>query len=186
MILSIETQLGYFFSTIIAGVLVGVMFDIYRIIRGISPPNKIMAAFSDILFWILQSIVVFVFLMATNNGELRYYTFVGIIVGLLFYFKFISKIFKIILIRILLIISNVFSIIKNVLLIPFKLLGHAFSFLWVNIKVASGDIHKRRIENKAHIDTTEKDMQKKEKSALKKNKKERRFLNKNRQEKIKK
>lgn len=166
MILDIWTQLEYFFSTFASGLIVGIMFDIYRTIRGINAPNKVIAGISDILFWILQALIVFIFLIVTNNGELRYYTFVGILLGLTFYFKFMSKLIKIILIRIVMFISKIFSIIKNIILIPFKLVIYLFGYLCINIKNLIHSIHK---SNKSHKGKEKQEL-KKEKPSFKENK----------------
>ncbi|WP_446715271.1 spore cortex biosynthesis protein YabQ [Caloramator sp. Dgby_cultured_2] len=39
-----------FFSNVLCGIFVGLLFDIYRVIRGFKTPNKILTAISDILF----------------------------------------------------------------------------------------------------------------------------------------
>lgn len=91
MIIPVNLQLYYFLSTVITGLLVGIMFDIYRIIRGLNSPNKIITAISDILFWIFAAVTTFVFFLYTNSGNVGYYTFVGLIIGLFIYFKLISS-----------------------------------------------------------------------------------------------
>lgn len=175
MILSIETQLGYFFSTILAGFIVGMMFDVYRVIRGSNPPNKIIAAISDILFWILSALVSFVFLIVTNNGDLRYYTFVGIIIGILFYFKIISRTFRFIVIRISIIISTFFVIFKNLILIPFKFISYIFSFICVNIKEIKGEKYKDKLDMDINHKVSNNES-KKEKNVPKENKEKRKLF----------
>lgn len=176
MILDISTQIGYFASTIISGFIVGIMFDIYRIIRGANPPSKIIAAISDILFWILQSLIVFVFLMATNSGNLRYYTIVGLLLGLIVYFKVMSKLIQVILIRILMFISKIFSIIKNVILIPFKLMSYILSHVRFNVNKIGYSIHKKKLDKNTISKKEEKSSLEKENIASKENKITRRFF----------
>lgn len=91
MIIPVNLQLYYFLSTVVTGLLVGIMFDIYRITRGLNSPNKIITAISDILFWVFAAVTTFVFFLYTNNGDVRYYTFVGLIIGMFIYFKLISR-----------------------------------------------------------------------------------------------
>lgn len=176
MVLDIWTQIEYFMSTIIAGFIVGIMFDIYRVFRGINPPNKIIAAISDILFWILQSLIVFVFLIVTNNGDLRYYTIIGILIGLIFYFKIMSRLIQVILIRIIMFASKIFSIIKNIVLIPFKLTLYIFNHIKFNTKKIVHRIHRKNLKKKTTNMIDEKYSLEKEKDINKENKITRRFF----------
>lgn len=93
MVLDINTQFVYFFSNILCGIIVGLLFDIYRVIRGFRTPNKILTAISDILFWIFASLLTFIIMLVTNNANLRYYTFLGLFLGLYFYFSLLSRLF---------------------------------------------------------------------------------------------
>lgn len=151
MILDIWTQLIYFSSTILSGFLVGIMYDTYRIIKGTGRSKKVLIAISDILFWILQALVVFLFLMLTNNGDLRYYTFIGILLGLFTYFKLLTRIIQTILIRILLLISKLFSIIKNIVLLPIKLITYIFSYILASLKIINVNLHKKQVKDKKKV-----------------------------------
>lgn len=151
MVLDIYTQLNYFLSTFLAGLIVGVLIDIYRIFRLTTSPNKIMASISDVLFWILEALVVFVFLIYTNNGDIRYYTFIGIAVGILIYFKLLTKTIRYMLMRIIMFTSKIFSIIKNVLLLPFKLIVILYSHISIMFNTISKKIHKKSILKKGKL-----------------------------------
>lgn len=91
MILPANVQLYFFLTTIIAGLAVGIMFDIYKNIRGFDNPGKLVTIISDLLFWILAAILIFIFFLYSNYGYLRYNSFIGLIIGLYVYFRFISK-----------------------------------------------------------------------------------------------
>jgi spore cortex biosynthesis protein YabQ len=79
--------------TIAAGLIIGILFDIYRIIRGFNNPGNFITAAADILFWLFAAILIFIYFLFTTNGELRYYTVVAVIIGLIIYFKIISRVF---------------------------------------------------------------------------------------------
>lgn len=149
MVLRIDTQIYYFMSTILAGIAVGVMFDIYRILRGFNCPNKFVTAISDLLFWILAAIVTFIFMLYTNNGDLRYYIFVGLFVGLFMYFKLISKKFASVLGHIIYIIIKVFRIIINLIFYPIRLTKYAINYLFFRVKKVE-----KIIVKKANIKTS--------------------------------
>jgi spore cortex biosynthesis protein YabQ len=91
MVTSANIQLYYFLITIAAGLIIGVLFDIYRIIRGFNNPGNFITAAADILFWLFAAILIFIYFLFTTNGELRYYTVVAVIIGLILYFKIISN-----------------------------------------------------------------------------------------------
>ena len=90
MPLEIGVQLDIIFYTFLSGILVGILFDEYRIIRG-SNTIKIISIIEDILFWILTAIIIFIFLLYNSYAFLGMYVYVFTIISLNLYFKFISK-----------------------------------------------------------------------------------------------
>ena len=90
MPLEIGVQLDIIFYTFLSGILVGILFDEYRIIRG-SNTIKIISIIEDILFWILTAIIIFIFLLYNSYAFLGMYVYLFIIISLGVYFKFISK-----------------------------------------------------------------------------------------------
>lgn len=90
MIVPVETQLYYFLSTMLGGMLVGCLFDIYRVLLHDGRKNKYLTAASDFLFWILCGLLLFQFFLFTNGGSLRYYTFIGLACGGMLYFGLFS------------------------------------------------------------------------------------------------
>ncbi|MGL5068601.1 MAG: spore cortex biosynthesis protein YabQ [Sarcina sp.] len=94
MILPLETQFNIVIFSFIAGILIGLLFDGYRLIRGFNS-SKIFLMIQDTLFWILTSMIVFVFLLVFNYGFLSAYVYIIISLGLAFYLAIFSKkIFK--------------------------------------------------------------------------------------------
>ena len=88
MPLIISTQVQIIVYAIISGLLIGIMFDIYKLLRGVDI-TKWIVAIEDILFCILASIVVFIFLLyKSSTFDVYVYSFIGIVT--LLYIKFIS------------------------------------------------------------------------------------------------
>ena len=85
---------AYIFSIfILNGVIIGILFDFFRILRkSFDTPNYI-TYIEDILFWVLAGMIVFTFLLYTNYAFLTPYVYIFIIISLSFYFKFISRYF---------------------------------------------------------------------------------------------
>jgi spore cortex biosynthesis protein YabQ len=129
MILPVYIQIYYFLSTVIAGIAVGIMFDVYRIIVGFNNQSRILMAITDMLFWIFCSFAIFVFFLYTNNGDLRYYIFVGLLLGILLYFKLASKRFIIALRGIIYFISKIFRLIFIIIKYPIKRFTYLIKYI---------------------------------------------------------
>ncbi len=84
---SLESQVYAFIVTILIGVTIGILFDFYKVIKGVIRPRKIAAYLGDLLFWIISTLVVFFLLLVGNWGELRFYVAIGVITGALAYLK---------------------------------------------------------------------------------------------------
>lgn len=127
----VSNQAYLFLVFIINGVVIGLLFDFFRIARKIFPTNDTITYIEDILFWILAGASMLYSIFVFNNGELRLFMFLGIILGAFTYMIFISSyIIKI----------NVKII--NILLIPFKsifkiihkLFFRPITFLFINTR----------------------------------------------------
>lgn len=90
MPLPIRIQFDIVVYALLAGLLTGIMFDLYRIIRGAKVP-KFIVFIGDLLFWILAAGIVFTFLLYTNYAFLGPYVYIFMVISLLFYLRFISS-----------------------------------------------------------------------------------------------
>ena len=73
------------------GIVIGVLFDIFRILRRSFKTADWLTTLQDILFWILAGFVILFSIFKFNNGEIRSYIFVGISLGVLIYMLTLSK-----------------------------------------------------------------------------------------------
>ncbi len=90
MLLPLGIQFNIVIFSCLAGMLVGILFDGYRLIRGFNVP-KILGMIQDILFWILISIVIFIFLLVFNYGFLGAYVYLFMFIGVIVYLAIFSK-----------------------------------------------------------------------------------------------
>lgn len=90
MLLPLGIQFNIIIFSCLAGMLVGILFDGYRLIRGFNVP-KILGMIQDILFWILISIVIFIFLLVFNYGFLGTYVYLFMFIGVMVYLAIFSK-----------------------------------------------------------------------------------------------
>lgn len=90
MILTIEAQFISLLMSVFAGLMVGLLFDLYRTINYYARPSKAFLYFMDLLFWIVTCSVVFIILLNADFARLRVYTFAGMGIGIFIYFKLFS------------------------------------------------------------------------------------------------
>lgn len=86
-------QLFSFVIFIIVGIIISLIFDIFRILRKLKKTSDLITYIEDVFFWIISMVIVLTTIFKYNNGELRLYVFIGIIVGSIFYLVFISAFF---------------------------------------------------------------------------------------------
>ena len=126
MLISIETQLNVLIYSIIAGMITGVLFDIYRMIRVVKNPKIILSFFCDIMFWVFSAFVIFSFLLYTNYAFMEIYIFLYIALGTYIYLKLLSRFFTYINYKIIKTLGVIVRILKNNITYPFELVGYYF------------------------------------------------------------
>lgn len=119
MIIPLNEQIKLVIYSFLAGILTGLLFDIYRILRGFGNPNKILTFIEDTLFWIFTSIVVFIFLLYTNYAYIGMYVYMWILIGIYAYLRVISRSFLKLQYYILDFIIRSIRIIFKILFFPF-------------------------------------------------------------------
>ncbi|MFL0252130.1 spore cortex biosynthesis protein YabQ [Clostridium neuense] len=91
MVLTIYGQFVFLLCNFIAGIVVAGLFDLYRVIRNIKKVGRILVFIQDIIFLILCALIVFAFLLYTNEAYINIYVYAFMILGIIFYAKVISK-----------------------------------------------------------------------------------------------
>ena len=124
MPLPTAVQFDIILYAVLAGVLTGAMFDVYRIIRGSKVP-KVIIIIEDILFWILAALVVFCFLLYTNYAFLGAYVYLFMLVTLFVYLKLVSPICLKFEISILNFFGKVSRILFKNIIYPFKIIFYS-------------------------------------------------------------
>lgn len=84
-------QLELFGYSLIFGVLLGVLYDVFRIFRLIFFKNKVAVIFQDILFWTIAGFSTFLFFLATNFGHIRFYMLLGMLIGASIYYLTVGR-----------------------------------------------------------------------------------------------
>lgn len=90
-------QLYNFCIFIVLGTIISFIFDIFRILRKKFKTNNFFTYIEDISFWLISGSLIISAIFKFNEGELRAYLFIGILIGIIIYIllftKFINNIF---------------------------------------------------------------------------------------------
>lgn len=143
---------------IISGIVIGIFFDIFRILRKSFKTSDIVTYIQDSIFWIGTGIFLLFVLFNFSNGEIRSYTIIGLILGVLIYMLFISKPFIKVSVKIIVFIKQIMMKTFSILLYPLKILINIiqkillkpFTFLVINMKNINSKIYKniqKKIKN---------------------------------------
>ena len=131
----ISNQLYVFLIYCLCGAIIGLFFDIFRILRKSFKTPDIITYIEDIIFWILTGLFLIYIIFTFNNGEIRSYIFIGLAIGILLYLLIFSKIFiktNVIIIKYLkTFFKKVFKIITYPFIIIFKIID---KLIFKNIK----------------------------------------------------
>lgn len=109
-----------FLLFIINGLIIGILFDIFRIVRKTFKNGIVLTSIEDIIFWILTGIIILYSIFVFNNGIIRGYMFLGIFSGFSIYMLTFSKFFIKINVSIINIIKKIVLTIFNWFFVPIK------------------------------------------------------------------
>ncbi len=100
---------------ILVGIIIGILFDIFKVIRKCFKTSDFIIYIHDFLFWILAATILLFSIFMFNNGELRAYIFIGIILGIIVYLLIFSK-------YLVKILVNIIDFFKRIIAYPIKLI----------------------------------------------------------------
>ena len=103
-------ELYTFFLFILTGMSIGILFDFFRIIRKNFKTKDFITYIHDFLFWIFAGVILLYSIFTFNNGELRGYIIIGILIGTLIHILIFSKLLMEISSKIIEILKKIFSI----------------------------------------------------------------------------
>ena len=118
----------------ISGIIIGLFFDIFRILRKTFKTPDLITYIEDAIFWIITALFLLFIIFVFQNGEIRNYTILGLIIGIAIYILTISKYFIRINVFIVNLLKTIIKDILKILLYPLKIIFKPISFLVINIK----------------------------------------------------
>ena len=137
----ITNQAYLFLIFVINGLLIGLLFDFFRILRLSFKTRDFVTYIEDIIFWIITGIIVLYSIFIFNNGEIRFFMFLGIALGAFLYMTLFSGYIISVSVHIIKFFKKIFGFILKVFVIP-------ISFVTINIRKISTNLFKKIKINK--------------------------------------
>ncbi len=126
-------QLTIFTSSLGLGFLLGVLYDVLRAIRLSFTKSKIALVFFDILYFVIFAFCTFLFILALNKGEVRFYIIAGELIGATFYyFSFGIAVIKLT-DRAAAVLKRFRKFVFKIICTPFRLIKRVFSSIFAKI-----------------------------------------------------
>jgi spore cortex biosynthesis protein YabQ len=113
--------------TVYAGIIIGILYDIYRVLKGSRRGDRFITSIWDVLFLAAAMLVVLWALFSSNYGDIRAYVFIGFIVGFFLYDKILGRIAVALFLFVKKNVVFFFKTTNNLFVLPFQFL---FNLLW--------------------------------------------------------
>lgn len=127
MELQVSAQTFLFLESCLLGAVLGVIYDIFRILRISFKNGSFLIFLEDALFFFICAILTFCFMLTTNDGQVRFFILLGEGIGFILYHCTIGVLVMKISKLIIRFIGRLFSLLYKILLAPFVRL---FRFLF--------------------------------------------------------
>ncbi|MBE7038264.1 MAG: hypothetical protein E7404_05095 [Ruminococcaceae bacterium] len=134
MELYFTTEALSFLLTLIGGAIMGLISDIFRIIKKTSQKSVIFYTVNDIVMWIVLSFVAFETIFVVNSGMVRWYEIVALIFGFIIYTMTLSKYFVLLAEFLIKILKRIISIIVKMFSIIFLIVKKPFVIVYIWLK----------------------------------------------------
>jgi spore cortex biosynthesis protein YabQ len=118
------SQEQVFLLFIIIGFIIGILYDTFKAFRKSIKVPDIVTFVQDTIFMTLSGTLIILGVIKINNGEIRFFLFLGIFFGILIYLLTISNLYVIILYEFIEVCKKIFKIpiicIKKLIKVLFK------------------------------------------------------------------
>lgn len=151
-------QLNSFGIFCISGIIIGIVFDIFRIIRKSFKISDIHTYIEDVVLGIIIGIFLIYMLYIYNSENLRLYMFIALIMGFITYILTISKYFIKVNVKIVNLLKIFFEKFTHIVLLPIvyivkllkRILNKPYMILIINIKKMKNVINYHKYQKKLH------------------------------------
>lgn len=124
--MSLSVQLYTILSMVAMGGWLGAALDTYKRLVSRKKPYRLLTLLNDVLFWVVQSLIVFYVLLIVNQGIIRFYIFLALLCGYSAYQSLIKSAYLMVLERLIYMIIGIYKffirMINLIIVKPIKLL----------------------------------------------------------------
>lgn len=131
----VEDQTLIFIVFTFTGILLGIIFDFFRVFRRTFNTIDFITYLEDILYWILAGIIVLYNIWFFNNGEIRFFMIIGIVMGAIIYSLLFSPILIKIETMLLTKLKNIIMFFYKIIIIPIEKIIKFFAFYTSKINI---------------------------------------------------
>lgn len=110
--MELSTQIRTFLLIVTTGIILGILFDTYRVLRRHFRPPWLVTSLTDLIYCLLASAIAFAALLAGNWGELRFYVFIALLIGIVAYYRLVSQYVMKLIMALLVLIAKIWNMAK--------------------------------------------------------------------------
>lgn len=121
MVMTVQSQIYSFLVTVYGGFIIAFIYDIYRVFRLILKPKKFLSNIGDIIFWVIGTIVMLFFMYISNYVEIRFYSILGFVIGILLYNVLFSRFITDLLLKIFRFATKIIMKVIQIAVYPIKI-----------------------------------------------------------------
>lgn len=133
-----NNQLGLFIMYIAGGIIICLIFDIFRALRKSIKTPDIITYIQDTLFWIITGALLIYLTFVLNSGNIRLYSFLGLFLGGLLYYFTVSRYFIKGSVKLFTFLKDIFIKVFSFFIIPvkkiFKINKKIVYFICINLQ----------------------------------------------------
>src|SRR5690625_4332661 len=116
--MSLHTQIITMGAMIGGGIYIGIANDTYQRFASWWRRLAILRYSSEILFWLMQTFLLYYVLYQLNSGQIRFYFFIALAFGFVFYITFLQATYKKMLHIFILIVKKILLVIYYLTVVP--------------------------------------------------------------------
>ena len=125
------TQLEVFLISCIVGLVIGLIYDVFRVFRIVIPHNAILVFIEDIILSIMYGVFIVCFAFALMRGQIRFFFLIGNFIGFILWFFTIGSVISKTALRLKLYILKLFK----ALIFPIRKLIRFFGIIKKKLKI---------------------------------------------------
>lgn len=146
--ISLAQQTKSFLLSLGFGFIMGIFYDLFRIVRICISKGKVATVISDILYCVFLCFCTFIFCLTVNEGEVRFYLLLGAGAGFCVYYFSLGAVVFLVSEKIISFIKKIAKAIFHVISFPFKFIIGKFKQLFNNLSAKSRK-NTKNVKNKS-------------------------------------